>query len=166
MKELELASAWVNLGKEIEQLFEKDDEIKVKCDEYETDGVYNINIYVDNTDKAEALRELLPVDRTFGNVIAYISVIPANKEKQSRADLLRTAFKNNKAVSRVVTVRNMMSNPITYCAFDEVVVQYPMDNLHDINGNVSTLYENIARDILGEEDGICFCTDNNRGWVF
>ena len=165
MKEFELAAAWVNFGKEIEKLFEKDSEVRVKCDEYETDGVYNISLYVDDTDKAEALRELLPIGRTFGNVTAQVSVYPPNKKEQTRADLIKTAFKNNKAVGQIVTVKNVMSNPLTYCAFDRVVVQYPMDNLHDLHGNVSTLYESIARDVLGDEEGICFCTDDDH-WVF
>lgn len=164
MKEFELASAWVNLGKKITEMFKQDEEVKVKCDEYETDGVYNIALYVSNTDKAEALRKLLPIEETFGNVTAQIAVYPPNRENQSTADLIKTAFAHNGAVSRVVTVKNLMSNPITYCAFDPVVVQYPMDNLHDVNGNVSTLYENIARDLFGESDGVCFCTDSS--WTF
>lgn len=39
------------------------------------------------------------------------------------------------------------------------VVQYFNDNIGDINGNCSTLYEIIARDIFPNVNGIYFCTE-------
>lgn len=158
-----LAAPWVKFRREIEELFEKDPEIRIECDEYASD-FYDIRLYVDNTDKAQALMQLLPSERVFGNVTARVIVIPANKENPTKVDLLKAAFKNNNAVTRIVTIDDVMSNPVTYCAFAKTVVQYPLDNLHDINGNVSTLYENIARDIFGEDEGICFCTDHHESY--
>ena len=52
-----------------------------------------------------------------------------------------------------------MTNPLHYVVFKNRVVQYWSDNLGDINGNTSTLYENIARDVFGETDNVCFNTD-------
>ena len=34
--------------------------------------------------------------------------------------------------------------------------------MHDINGNCSTLYQEIAKDVFGEDEGICFCTDTEE----
>lgn len=157
---LNLVSPWTNLWRQIEAMFEKDPEIRIQHDEYAADGVYNIRLYVDNTDKANALSELLPNEVEFGAVTAHITVIPKNMEKLSKGELLEIALRNNPVLSRIEMVRGLMSNPITYVAFRNEVVQYPADNLHDIDGNVSTLYENIANDIFGESDGICFCTDS------
>ena len=30
------------------------------------------------------------------------------------------------------------------------------------NGNMTTLYQSIAKDVFGEEDGICFCTEDKQ----
>lgn len=166
MKGFELSSPWVAYWNKIYALFYDDPEIRVQHDEFVEDGVYNIRLYVENTDKANALTKLLPAETTFGTVTVRTTVIPANREGLSKDELLRIAFNNNPAVSRIVTIKNVMSNPITYCAFRKEVVQYPADNLHDINGNVSTLFENIAFDIFGESEGICFCTDNAIGSIF
>lgn len=155
-KKLDLASPWVNYFRELEKLFECDDEVRVEPAEDES----AINIYVSNTDKAEALDSLLPSEKIFGNVTIFVRVIFPNNKDKTRSELIATAFKNNHAVTRIRRVEDILSNPIMYVAFSKDVVQYPLDNLHDINGNISTLYENIARDIFGEDEGICFCTDN------
>jgi len=52
-----------------------------------------------------------------------------------------------------------MVNPINYVVFKPEVVQFWNDNLHDPHGLVSTLMEDVARAVIGEEDGVMFTTD-------
>lgn len=157
LEHLELSAPWVNYYREIYAMFEYDDEVRVEYNE----ETYEIKLYVDNTDKAMALHELLPHEKSFGNVIVRVTIVPANRQNLTREELFRIVFKGNSNVNRIKSVKDVLSNPITYVAFRKEVVQYPLDNLHDINGNVSTLYEDVARDIFGEEEGICFCTDGD-----
>lgn len=52
-----------------------------------------------------------------------------------------------------------ISNPIAYCSFKKEVVQYPADDLSSETGLKSTLYEDLAREIFENTDGVYFCTD-------
>ena len=152
---LKIASPWVNFYREIEALFSRDPEINVVYDE----DANVIKLYVDNTDKAMALERLLPTERIFGYVTVHVAVIPANQNEKSKIDLIRTAFKDNPAFKFSRTIDGVLTNPIHYVVFAKEVVQYPLDNLHDLYGNVNTLYQSLAYDVIGEDEGICFCTD-------
>ena len=43
--------------------------------------------------------------------------------------------------------------------FDKTVVQYPNDDIGDYYKECSTLYQDLAKDLIGEEEGVHFCTD-------
>lgn len=155
MAKINLSSPWVNLYREFEALFAGDPEITVIFDE----NAYEIKLYVDNVEKAEALTQLLLPERVYGNVTAKIEVIPENPGPLSSVELFHKAFKGNRAFQYIASVPDLMSNPISYVVFKNEVVQYYNDDLGDINGNCSTLYQNIAKDVFGDHDGIFFCTD-------
>ena len=61
--------------------------------------------------------------------------------------------------SYVEEVTGIFSNPITYVVFVNEVVQYYNDNLSDIHGLRSTLYQEIAKDIFETRLGVYYCTD-------
>ena len=155
MSKLGLSSPWVNFYREIEALFAKDPEVKVVFNEDDND----IKLYVDNLAKADALAQLLPVERTFGNVTVTVTVVPANKESASKIQLFRTAFEGNEAFSYTATAEGIYTNPISYVVFENEVVQYWNDDLSDINGLCSTLYQDIATNVFENHEGIYFCTD-------
>ena len=161
MARLKLSPPWVILYREIEALFKDDPEVRVIFDEDEIE----IKLYVENAEKADALTQLLPAEKEFGNVTAKITVIPANALSSSKLSLYLAAFKGNPALSYVQTVHGIYTNDINYVVFRNKVVQYWTDNLRDINGLCSTLYQEIAKDVFGESEGIFFCTDteNNFG---
>ena len=50
-------------------------------------------------------------------------------------------------------------NDFNFVVFVPEVVQFYNDDLGDINGLCSTLYQDLAKDLFGEEAGIYFCTD-------
>lgn len=153
--DVKLSAPWVSYYKKIKTLFDEDPNVSVDYDEDNRE----IKIYVDGTDKATALDTLLPDEKSFGNVVVKTTVIPANKVEK-KIDLLRTAFDGNPNFSYATTVEGVLTNPISYVVFKPKVAQYWDDNLHDPHGLVSTLYANIAGDVIGESDGICFATDS------
>lgn len=154
---LKLSAPWLTYYRELNELFGKDPDVeKIVFD----DESMTIRLFVNGQDKSDALSQLLPETKTFGNVSVSISVIPANKP-QTRFNLLCAAFKGNPAFSFGVEIPQEVtqSNPLAYFAFAHEVVQFWNDNLGDPHGNISTLYEEVARDVLGEQGGVFFCTD-------
>ena len=158
-----LSPPWVTFYREIEALFENDPDVLVQYGATHggDDAVEEpeVTVYVEGSDKADALTQLLPAERTFGDVTLRLSVVPANEKEETRAELFARAFAGNPALSYVASLEGVMTNPMYFVVFRNQVVQYWNDNLGDINGNVSTLYQEIAEDVFGGDGGIFFCTD-------
>lgn len=150
-----LSAPWITYYRQLDTILGKDPKIKVQFDE--DDMV--IRVYVDGQDKADALVALLPTKKSFGNVDVTISIIPSNQPTK-KVDLLRKVFEGNPIFSYASTIEGVMVNPISYVVFQPIVAQYWNDNLHDPHGLVSALYEDLARDIFGETEGICFSTES------
>jgi hypothetical protein len=103
---------------------------------------------------------MLPTQKRFGNIIVYITVIPSNTDDgTSLGDEYDDAFDSNGAYSFSRTVSGIMTNNITYVVFKNEVVQYFNDDLGDIYGQCSCLYEDLARAIFTDAKGVYFCTD-------
>lgn len=163
MAVLKLAPPWETFYRELNALFGSDPDISVIFDEDEPE----IKLYVSDPTKADALAELLPSEKEFGNVVLKIVVIAPNgyQSKNVKSDLLLTAFNGNPALSYVKTVSGILSNDITYVVFQNEVVQYFNDSLSDVHGLCSTLYQDIAGHVLGEIDGVFYCTDIPSGYL-
>lgn len=160
MASIKLAPPWITLASEMEQLFKYDPEVHIVYD----NDAFIISVYVDKQRKADALAALLPETITFGNIELHINVIPANGALSttvglSQAQLFKNAFEDNGAFAFVKQVTGIFSNNLTYVVFKNKVVQYFNDNLGDIYGNCSTLYQDIAKNIFGAIPGVYFCTD-------
>ena len=157
MAKLKMLSPWMVFYREVDAMFKKDPEVQVVYDE----DAQVIKLFVDNTDKADALSQILPKEKEFGNVTVQIVVIPANNLLQSSPDdLFRRALWRNNAVWSVETTKDIPGFPcLTYVIFNKEVVQYFTDNLGDYYGITSTLYQNIAKDIFVNTEGVYFCTD-------
>ena len=158
MQNLKKISPWVEYYRKLVALFKKDPDIKIIYDE----GINVIKMYINGQDKYEALSQLLPSEKKFGNVTLEIELIPCNDLKLSQTDLFRRAFSGNPVVTDVITVGQEIigsTNDFNYIVFEKEVVQYYDDSLNDPHGNRSTLYQEIAKEVFGEQDGIYFCTD-------
>lgn len=155
IKNLNLSSPWEIYYKEICAMFSKDEDIKITFD----DDEYVIKLYVNGTDKANALTKLLPMEKTFGNITVRVDVIPANNEVLTDDELFNMAFDGNPVFDFAVHGRGTgIVSDSTYVVFKKEVVQYFNDSLDDINGLCSTLYQEIAKDIFGSKTGVHFCT--------
>lgn len=154
-KSVKLSPPWVIFYREIEALFKEDPDIRITYDE-----IGNvITLRVNNAEKAEALSKLLPVEKIFGNVAVQIRVIPPNGVETTKATLFEQAFDGNPIFSNMTTIEGIFTYPISYVVFRKEVVQFYTDDLSDINGLRSTLYQDIAKDVFGDTDSIFFCTD-------
>ena len=155
MANLKLAAPWTIYYEEIKALFGSDPDIKVSVDDEEK----VVRLYVDGEEKAEALEKLLPAEKTFGNVTVRTVVIPGNELTEKKLSWFQAALAGNPVFSFTKTNEGVFTIPLSYVVFKNRVVQFFADNLQDVNGNITTLYETIAKDVFGETPDICFCTD-------
>lgn len=153
---LKLSAPWETYYKELNELFKKDKEIHIIYDRENQ----SIDIYVENEAKADALADLLPQTKHFGNIELTIAVIPANECncRRSKGSIYEDAFYNNPIVDDIVSIEGIMSNSITYVIFNREIVQYYNDDLGDANGVCTTLYQDIAKRVLEDREGVFFCT--------
>lgn len=154
-KEVKIAPPWIQYVNKLVALFGKDPEIHL---DYKNDE-HTVTMRVDNHEKAEALIKLLPAAKEFGNVTLNINIVPCNN-LDSKEDLYLAAFNGNPAFAFTRSVEGVFTNPITYVVFSREVVQYYNDDLGDLFGNCTTLYQDIAKDLFGGEEGVFFCTNN------
>ena len=156
MENLKLASPWVTYYNKLNALFGKDPDIHLVFD----NDTPEVKMYVDSEKKADALTRLLPMVVNFGNVDLKVTVIPANAEPVSRAALIRDAFDGNPVYAWGIDIQALYNQPIHYVMFKNEVVQFFNDQLDDPNGNITTLYQDLAKELLGESEGVHFCTDD------
>ena len=156
---LKLSPPWVTYAHELEALFGEDPAIKVVFDDGDDK---EITLFVEGSEKADALMQLLPVKKDFGGVSVRVTVRPANDDTYvpSKADLIAKAFDGNPVLSRIVETGPNVAFPATYFVFANKVVQYYNDQMDNPYGVKSTLYENIAKDVFGDTGvGIYYTTD-------
>lgn len=157
MKELNLnlSSPWEIFYKKMEAFFDCDPEITLNINR----DTNIVMLYVRNTDKAEALTQLLPEKKEFGNITVEIRVVPANDIRDT-ASLYETAFKDNPVFAYASDGDGTsIGEGHTFVVFAREVVQYFNDSLDDINRIESTLYQEIAKDIFEEDPNVKYCTD-------
>ena len=152
--EAKLSPPWFGYYKKLVQLFKGDDEIEIEFNEFST--IPEVKVFVHNSVKADALSRLLPTTKQYGNVTLKVTVIPSNVGEVSRVTLMKRAFENNPNFSFAVPT----DGPASYIVFKGNIAQYFDDNLSDVYGNVTMLYQDLAKEIFGEEDGIHFCTES------
>ena len=156
---LKLSPPWVTYAHELEALFGEDPAIKVVFDDGDDK---EITLFVEGSEKADALMQLLPVKKDFGGVSVRVTVRPANDDTYvpSKADLIAKAFENNPVLSNIIDTGPNVAFPATYFVFANKVVQYYNDQMDNPYGIKSTLYENIARDVLDDSGvGVYYTTD-------
>ena len=153
---MKLSAPWETYYREIKALFGSDPAIKIKYD----DETKVIKMYVEGQDKADALAELLPSVKMFGNVPVHLDVVPSNFVKANKADTFCKAFDGNPVFAYAKTTEGSHGEfAASYIVFKKKVVQFSNDDLSDVNGNCNTLYQTIAKDIFGEDSGVFFCTE-------
>lgn len=149
---IKLSPPWLTFGRKIRELFKEDKDITIKEDDDE------ITIIVSRYEKTEALKQILPKEKEFGNVKIKIN-IEYKRPSATVEDIYKAAFENNPAFKYTFAF-DAGTNTITYVVFDKKVVQYWNDDMSDPHGVTSTLFEDIARDTFVSGNGVLFSTDS------
>ena len=163
---LKILPPWTIVIRKFEALFDGDPQIACNCDFSGADPY--IVLACGNGDKTAALMQILPEEVDFGNVKLKVVVdgIPSNKAFTSKVELFDTAFKGNPAYAYAVCPAEEGYQWIgtTYVVFKNCVVQFAADNLNDCHGIISTLYQDIAEELLRGEatEGVFYNTDVER----
>lgn len=158
---LKLSPPWVTYVNKLIAMFDGDPEIAVNFDARKPAVVLATN----NGDKNAALHKLLPEKVKFGNVTLTISTDGpmSNLAFETNEDLFKTAFSRNPVLAYVQPVECLVG-AFTYVVFKNTVVQFFNDNINDIHGVVSTLYQDIAAELFEDANlhGVAYCTDVER----
>lgn len=162
---LKLAPPWITYVNQLEAMFDGDPQIAFNVD-YEKRTIV-LSGY--NGDKNAALLKLLPSEKVFGNIKFTIGVDGpiANRAFTSNKELFEVAFDKNPVFAYAVAPaqEGYFFIDVTYVVFKNRVVQFFNDNLNDVHGVVSTLYQEIAYEIFADADltGVYYCTDVEVG---
>ena len=163
---LKILPPWTLVIRQVEALFDGDPQIA--CNDNFSGANPSIVLACNNGDKVAALQQILPEEITFGNVKLKITIdgTPANRTFRSKVELFDTAFKGNPAYAYSVCPAEEGYQWIgtTYVVFNNCVVQFAADNLNDCHGVISTLYQDIAEEVLTgpATDGVFYNTNVER----
>lgn len=154
MSKVTLSTPWVSFARKLYCLFGQDPEINIVY----IDDEPEVKLYVDNAIKADALASKLPTEKNFGGTILKITVIPSNKQ-DAPIDIFRKIFTGNPILKDIIVNNDQNAFGFAHVLFEKKVVQYFDDCLNDPNNLETTLYENLARDVFENADGVFFNTD-------
>ena len=163
---LKILPPWTIVIRKLEALFDGDPQIAFNTN-YSGEGP-SVVLSCNNGDKVAALQKILPEEVNFGNVALKVMVdgIPSNRAFTSKVELFDAAFKGNPAYACSIcpAEEGYMWIGTTYVVFKNCVVQFAADNLNDCHGIISTLYQDIADELLTGEatDGVFYNTDVER----
>lgn len=163
---MKISPPWVTTINMITVLFDGDPQIA--CNVNDSGKNPSITLACNNGDKVTALQQILPNEFEFGNIKLKVNIdgVPSNRVFKSKKELFETVFAGNPAFAYAVAPsEDTYWFSMTYVVFKNCVVQFFNDNLDDCHGIISTLYQDIAKEILTGEAamGVYFNTDVERG---
>ena len=164
---LKLSPPWVTFVNYVKALFENDPEIGITYDNNEV----SLKLHVEDEMKAQLLDMLLPHEKKFGNVSLSVYVIPTNStgkhydvSNMTFGQIFDKVFDKNPVYSFSYDLVGVLSNVITYVVFFPKICQFFNDNLNDIYGNVTTLYQEVASEVFADAglNSVMYCTDDEN----
>lgn len=162
MTNFKLETPWNTFQKQVNALFEQDDDIIVNDIEPSDreDVNYVMSIEVRDHEKFLALDRVIPKVKRFGNILLEIQIFDEeNTLLSSGIDIYKTIFKGNPIVDEVHEALDLYGISHGFVIFKPEVVQFFDDDISDINGNWNGLAEDIAREVFEDDmSGVHFCT--------
>ncbi len=152
------SAPWVSYVVLLKMLFENDPDVRII---YRDETPYIVDINITGEKKFEAATKLIGETKKFGNVVLTIRYHLSNpvKKEKSKKELFKALFEGNPILTDVVTVDLPdTSNNITYFLFKDEVVQYWDDDLSNPHGMVSTLWEEIMKELFDDTEEVIFTT--------
>lgn len=155
-KKIKLAPPWQTYVSELVVMFGGDPEIRIVYD----DPGKEVKLYVSDTSKAEALSKILPIKKRFGNMVLKVTVVFPNLDgkEESVLSLFKKAFRDNPVLEYTYGADSPFG-AFNYVVFRNQVVQFYNDQIDDINGNKTTLFQEIAKDLFNENLAVNYCTE-------
>lgn len=166
---LRLSAPWTIFYQEVYALFKNDPEVKVMYNDEEPE----LKLWVrGNDEKAACIARFFPRTKKFGNVILNMSVVGNDGQPVSDVNLpdamaVSKMFEGNGALAFTKSVETLFGDTLTYIVFKKEVVQYYSDNMFDLYGCTSTLYQTIAQNVFSDTlspDKCSFCTDASAAY--
>jgi hypothetical protein len=162
---LKLSPPWTIFINKLEALFDGDPEIAFNVNP--DSGDPSVTLSTNNPEKAAALLKILPKEKQLGTVTLKINVdcpTVSNRAFTDDVELFEVAFKKNPAFAYAFSTDGSWLVSFTYVVWKKDVVQFFADNLHDPHGIISTLYQDIASEILSSKSyttggSIAYATD-------
>lgn len=163
---LKYIAPWSDFTLMTEAMFKGDPDVHVEFDCPKR----MLKLYVKGDAKTDAISKIMAKEKRIGNIVIKVQVVPANGTKRGKAkknaanpdklEVFKTALEGNSAFSQAVVKKTDFGIPMNYVVFVPKVVQFYNDERSDINGNLNTLYQTVAREIFDEDfsDDINFCT--------
>ena len=164
---LKVSPPWITTIHMYEALF--DGGPQIACNVDFSSAHPSITLACNSGDKVAALQQILPDEVDFGNVKLKVAVdgVPSNRAFKNKKELFEAAFFGNPAFAYAVAPAedSYAWFDMVYVVFKNCVVQFFNDNLNDCHGILSTLYQDIATEILTGPGakGVFFNTDVERG---
>lgn len=143
-----LSAPWYTYYRKLKALFEADPEVRI-CFHEDTNTVA---LEAATVEKAEAIRELLPREVRFGNVLLTVHVRAVPQSAPNINSIIRAAFKGNPNFVDCLT--SIGPSSVTFVIFTNKVVQIWNDDITDANGLISTLLEAVASEVLVLPNGV------------
>lgn len=165
---LKISPPWFTYINKLMALFDGDPEIAFNIIS-ESGEDPEVIIATNNGDKATALARLLPDEKKFGNVTLKIGIDASfsNRVFPTAKELFETVFSKNPAFAYCVVPADEGYWFLDFCyvVFKNCVVQFFNDNLDDCHGIISTLYQDIAKELFEEANlyNVHYCTDIEHG---
>ena len=167
---LKILAPWVIVIKKFEAIFDGDPQIAFNVDY--SGRSPSLVLACNNGDKVAALQKILPPEILFGNMPLKIIIdgTPSNRVFKTKKELFETALQGNPAFAYAIAPteeEGVTWFDMVYVVFNNCVVQFFADNLNDCHGIISTLYEDIARELFTGEgaQGVYFNTNVERANV-
>jgi len=155
--ETKLSPPWWEFYNKLNAMFGNDPEIHMDFNEEQ----YTIKMFVDNQAKADALAQVLPMEKEYGKITLKIEIIPSDKANGFE-QLYKTIFNGNPVFSEAVDIDQEGIPHVSYVIFKPLIAQFFNDNLADAFGNYTALYQDVAKELFVPQNGVYFCTENLR----
>lgn len=155
MENIKLSAPWYTYLHELEAMFEDDPDIIIHYDDEDK----KISVFCSKLTKATALEKILKHEQVLGNVTLKIDVIFPNEEGDI-SDVFNDAFRDNPSLSFATSIDSPLGTH-RYVVFAKKVVQFYNDQMDDIYGNKSMLFQDIAKDIFNPGLAVNYCTERS-----
>lgn len=157
-EQVKLSAPWETIQHMVAALLAPDTEVEVTELSETSKGVYSFDVISKNGKKIAALEKVIKNTFNVGNVTVNVNFIHEREEDEVTAQDFLDAFEGNSNFVTVADASKGLFN-ISYVIFAKEILQFFNDDLSDINGNMSIIVADAAKNVCNITDGMSFCTD-------